>query len=471
MTTKQAVIYTLLRSDLEAEGACDAGLCAFDDIAEGCGIIELRLVHFVSLEKSKPFLSWLCENGLLDLSGADLSGAFLKGANLEYAYLTGADLTGADLTNASVKGAQFAGANITGAIVDGVDFGTADMQGCIGYMVELFCFIVGDDYVVSVSESATQAHCDARHYASNGESHHEWRVIKTSVQADIAKKLLTLGTPDQEYNDGYSAYLDIGKETIIDSGESSCDCSECQTVIADDPADPTHREYARICVGLCDECLANCHASDKDWVLWMIATLALDIQVHESKQGLALQYRLDSFVGMIWDKLGEDESQTEDGIDSALETLRKVSKEWSNSTRSGMLAPVIETAKWLQGVAVIDHIDIHLSEKLTVLYIEMCESEIEEIAKVIDNETKYLECNADHSVPCEDGCEDDCDGHLAECDCACDIRLRVHNGSWQVLVGDSSFDQDHRGVWGSGSISPNEDGLIVAHQLIDSLGE
>ena len=30
-----------------------------------------------------------------------------------------------------------------------------------------------------------------------------------------------------------------------------------------------------------------------------------------------------------------------------------------------------------------------------------------------------------------------------------DIRLQVHNG-WMVHTGDSQYDQDHRGYWGSG---------------------
>jgi hypothetical protein len=37
-----------------------------------------------------------------------------------------------------------------------------------------------------------------------------------------------------------------------------------------------------------------------------------------------------------------------------------------------------------------------------------------------------------------------------------DVRLRVHNGSWQVLWGDSSYDTDHRGYWGASSISDSD---------------
>ncbi len=33
-----------------------------------------------------------------------------------------------------------------------------------------------------------------------------------------------------------------------------------------------------------------------------------------------------------------------------------------------------------------------------------------------------------------------------------ECRLQVHNGNWQLHTGDSSYDQDHRGAWGCGSI-------------------
>jgi len=400
-----------------------------------------------------------------------LEGACLKGANLEYASLSGANLKNADLRACSVRGADLTGADLTGAEVSGTNFDSAEMHGCFGYMAEIFCFIIGDDYLHSASLSCSDMTSAAWYYRSSGESHHEWRIIKTEVLAEIAEKLCAQGTSEQTYDDGYDAMSDIGSETIIDSGDSSCDCSECGVLIADDASDPTPSEFSRIMVFMCDDCIANLHASDREWTLWMISALALNIQAYESKNGLALQYRLDAFVGMIWDKLAEDETQTESGIESALETLNKVSREWSASARSGMVAPVIEIAKWLQGNAVIDHIHIHLSENLTAHYKEMCENEIEWIGKEIDSQTRYFECDVDHSAPCDDDCDDDCEGHESECNCSCDIRLRVFNGCWSILVGDSSYDLDHRGVWGSGSISPQEDGKIVARQLIDTLGE
>jgi hypothetical protein len=35
----------------------------------------------------------------------------------------------------------------------------------------------------------------------------------------------------------------------------------------------------------------------------------------------------------------------------------------------------------------------------------------------------------------------------------CDVRLQIReSGSWHVHYGDSSYDQDHSGVWGAGSV-------------------
>lgn len=35
----------------------------------------------------------------------------------------------------------------------------------------------------------------------------------------------------------------------------------------------------------------------------------------------------------------------------------------------------------------------------------------------------------------------------------CDVRLQVwDDGQWRVHYGDSSYDQDHRGFWGSSSV-------------------
>jgi len=49
-----------------------------------------------------------------------------------------------------------------------------------------------------------------------------------------------------------------------------------------------------------------------------------------------------------------------------------------------------------------------------------------------------------------------------------EVRLQLFDGSYQVWTGDSSYDTDHRGYWGSGSIVfdrtllHNEDNVLVA---------
>ena len=51
-----------------------------------------------------------------------------------------------------------------------------------------------------------------------------------------------------------------------------------------------------------------------------------------------------------------------------------------------------------------------------------------------------------------------------------DVRLRLHGGSWYLMVGDSSYDQDHRGYWGASSVGydlPMDDAKDIALDLID----
>jgi 3',5'-cyclic AMP phosphodiesterase CpdA len=57
-----------------------------------------------------------------------------------------------------------------------------------------------------------------------------------------------------------------------------------------------------------------------------------------------------------------------------------------------------------------------------------------------------------------------------------DARLRVHDGNWEVLWGDSSMDTDHRGYWGYGSlcydIEPEDltqEMLNLAKELIEGV--
>ena len=36
-----------------------------------------------------------------------------------------------------------------------------------------------------------------------------------------------------------------------------------------------------------------------------------------------------------------------------------------------------------------------------------------------------------------------------------EVRLQLCDGSYNLLTGDPSYDTDHRGYWGCGSITPN----------------
>jgi hypothetical protein len=48
-----------------------------------------------------------------------------------------------------------------------------------------------------------------------------------------------------------------------------------------------------------------------------------------------------------------------------------------------------------------------------------------------------------------------------------EVRLQVHDG-WTVHYGDSSFDQDHRGLWGAGSVGAR-DSLVVLRETAGGL--
>jgi len=47
-----------------------------------------------------------------------------------------------------------------------------------------------------------------------------------------------------------------------------------------------------------------------------------------------------------------------------------------------------------------------------------------------------------------------------------DVRLRVFDGGWEVLHGDSQYDTDHRGKWGYGAISESSEAREVARELL-----
>lgn len=48
-----------------------------------------------------------------------------------------------------------------------------------------------------------------------------------------------------------------------------------------------------------------------------------------------------------------------------------------------------------------------------------------------------------------------------------DVRLQVTPGGWSTHTGDSSYDQDHRGFWGSSSMDGRTNCRELAKDLID----
>jgi hypothetical protein len=54
-----------------------------------------------------------------------------------------------------------------------------------------------------------------------------------------------------------------------------------------------------------------------------------------------------------------------------------------------------------------------------------------------------------------------------------DVRLQVlDSGTWELWTGDSQYDTDHRGYWGSASLNGEPfDSMAMARQLIDDCKE
>lgn len=55
----------------------------------------------------------------------------------------------------------------------------------------------------------------------------------------------------------------------------------------------------------------------------------------------------------------------------------------------------------------------------------------------------------------------------------CDIRLQVYpnEGGWQIHIGDSSYDQDHRGYWGAASVPGGRISTVKALEIAKELIE
>lgn len=53
-----------------------------------------------------------------------------------------------------------------------------------------------------------------------------------------------------------------------------------------------------------------------------------------------------------------------------------------------------------------------------------------------------------------------------------DIRLQIYDdGTWSFHSGDSSYDQDHRGYWGSSSVGPDDDDEACVEIAKNLLGD
>jgi len=60
----------------------------------------------------------------------------------------------------------------------------------------------------------------------------------------------------------------------------------------------------------------------------------------------------------------------------------------------------------------------------------------------------------------------DCDSPFIDC------RLRYHDGSFSFITGDSQYDQDHRGHWGSSCVGldlTTEEATSIALDLLDQI--
>jgi hypothetical protein len=69
--------------------------------------------------------------------------------------------------------------------------------------------------------------------------------------------------------------------------------------------------------------------------------------------------------------------------------------------------------------------------------------------KDVASELRAINANFEVGVQCS-GCGFD---HNADHDTYIDIRLQVYpDGAWAIRTGDSSYDTDHHGYWGVGSL-------------------
>ena len=52
-----------------------------------------------------------------------------------------------------------------------------------------------------------------------------------------------------------------------------------------------------------------------------------------------------------------------------------------------------------------------------------------------------------------------------------DFRVQLFEFTWTLNTGDASYDQDHRGLWGAGSVSSEDDDQTIGQALRDAISE
>jgi hypothetical protein len=86
---------------------------------------------------------------------------------------------------------------------------------------------------------------------------------------------------------------------------------------------------------------------------------------------------------------------------------------------------------------------------------------VDELASDLENVKAQFD-----DVPADEEGEDEEEGNYI------DVRLQVRKGgSWSLHTGDASYDQDHRGFWGSGCVGKDTDCKELAEELIGEAEE
>ena len=89
-----------------------------------------------------------------------------------------------------------------------------------------------------------------------------------------------------------------------------------------------------------------------------------------------------------------------------------------------------------------------------------------ELADDVYGYGQYLKSNFSRADLTEFGCD--------ESDAGGEMRLQVHDGNWMTHHGDSQYDQDHRGNWGSAFVPygcTRKQARDIARDLISEASE